>query len=67
MIVHDACKTGGIGAEIGCFISEEALDYLDAPIRRVACLDTLVPYNPELEKYVFPSVDDIIKAVGEIT
>ena len=66
VIVHDAWKTGGIGAEIAALIAENALDYLDAPIKRVACLDTPVPYNPNLEKYVFPDIDDIIKAVKEI-
>lgn len=66
VIVHDACKTGGIGAEIASLVAEEALDYLDAPIKRVAGLDTIIPYNPELEHYVVPDVGDILEAVTEI-
>ena len=66
VIVHDAWKTGGIGAEIGASVAQDALDYLDAPIKRVATLDTCIPYSPKLEQYVFPKTDDIIQAVKEI-
>lgn len=66
VIVHDAWKNGGIGAEIAASVAEDAIDYLDAPIKRVATLDTPIPYNPQLEQYVFPDVDDIIAAVREI-
>ena len=66
VIVHDAWKTGGIGAEIAASIAQDALDYLDAPIKRVATLDTSVPYNPRLEQYVLPKIDNIIQAVKEI-
>lgn len=67
VIVHDAHKTGGIGAEIAAIVAEEALDYLNAPIKRLASFDTIIPYNPKLERYVFPDIDDIIKSVKEIT
>lgn len=63
VIVHDAWKTGGIGAEIAALVVEEALDYLDAPIKRVTTLDTPMPYNPKLEQYVLPNIDNIMKAV----
>jgi pyruvate/2-oxoglutarate/acetoin dehydrogenase E1 component len=66
VIVHDAWKTGGIGAEIGASVAQDALDYLDAPIRRVATLDTSIPYNPKLEQFVFPKIDNILQAVKEI-
>ena len=66
VIVHDAWKTGGIGAEIAALVVEEALDYLDAPIKRVTTLDTPMPYNPKLEQYVLPNIDNIMKAVKEI-
>ena len=66
VIVHDAWKTGGIGAEIGASVAQDALDYLDAPIKRVATLDTCIPYSPKLEQYVFPKTGDIIQAVKEI-
>lgn len=64
IVVHEACKTGGFGAEIASMIGEsEAFDYLDGPVMRVAGLDTPVPYNPELEKAIVPSEDDIKNAV----
>jgi len=59
MIVHEACKTGGFGAEIAAIVAEKAFDYLDAPIQRVAGLDTPVPFSPKLEKYVIPDEKDI--------
>ena len=66
VIVHDASKTGGIGAEIAASIAEEAIDCLDAPIKRVAAYDTPIPYNPHLEQQVFPTVAGILDAVREI-
>ncbi len=60
MIVHEACKTGGFGAEIAAIVAEKAFDYLDAPIKRVAALDSPVPFNPRLEDYVIPNENDII-------
>jgi pyruvate/2-oxoglutarate/acetoin dehydrogenase E1 component len=66
VIVHDAWKTGGIGAEIGASVAQDALDYMDAPIKRVATLDTCIPYNPKLEQYVLPKTENIVRAVKEI-
>lgn len=66
IIVHDAWKTCGIGAEIAATIAEDALDYLDAPIKRVAMLDISIPYNPKLEQHLLPKIDDIVKAVKGI-
>ena len=60
MIVHEACKMGGFGAEIAAIAAEKAFDYLDAPIKRVAALDSPVPFNPRLEDYVIPNENDII-------
>ncbi len=66
MIVHEACKTGGFGAEIAAMIAENGFDYLDAPIKRVAALDSPIPFNPRLEDYVLPNEDDIIAAAREL-
>ena len=66
MIVHEACKTGGFGAEIAAMIAENGFDYLDAPIKRVAALDSPIPFNPRLEDYVLPNEDDIITAAREL-
>ena len=67
MIVHEACKTGGFGAEIAAVVAEEGIDYLDAPIKRVTALDSPIPFNPKLEDYVLPNENDIIKGAFELT
>ena len=66
VIVHEACKTGGFGGEIAALIMEEAFDYLDAPAKRVAALDTPIPYAEPLYRAVIPDPDKIAKAVREI-
>jgi len=66
MIVHEACKTGGFGAEIAAIVAEKAFDYLDAPIKRVAALDSPIPFNPKLEDYVLPNENDIIAGAQEL-
>ena len=67
LIVHEACKTGGVGAEIAARIMESgAFDYLDAPIRRLAGLDIPVPYNRNLERHRVPQVEDIVRAVKDL-
>ena len=66
VIVHDACKTGGLGAEITALVAEEALGWLEAPVRRVAALDTIMTFNPKLEAYIQPNADKIVKAVREV-
>lgn len=63
VVVHEACKRCGIGAEIASFIMEEAFDFLDAPILRVAGANTPIPYNMTLEKLARPNVKDIVNAV----
>lgn len=62
LIVHEACKNAGFGAEIAAQISERLFNYLDAPIMRVAAKDAPVPYNLALEKQILPSLDDIKEA-----
>jgi 2-oxoisovalerate dehydrogenase E1 component len=54
LILHEDTYTGGIGAEIGAWISEKAFQYLDAPVIRVASLDTPVPFHADLEEQFFP-------------
>ncbi|MBX5327331.1 MAG: alpha-ketoacid dehydrogenase subunit beta [Candidatus Bathyarchaeia archaeon] len=66
VIVSEDCKTAGVSAEIAAIVAEEAIDYLDAPIKRVAEPDTPIPFSPPLEKFVIPDENRIIKAVKEI-
>jgi len=66
IVVHEACKTCGFGAEIASLIMEEAFDYLDAPVIRVAGADVPIPMSPVLEEEVIPSKKKIIDAVKKI-
>jgi pyruvate dehydrogenase E1 component beta subunit len=66
VIVSEDCKTAGVSAEIAAVVAEEALDYLDAPIKRIAEPDIPVPFSPTLEQYVIPSEKTIVKAVKEV-
>lgn len=67
LIVHEACQTGGYGGEIASVIADsEAFFYLDAPIKRLCGLDVPIPYCPELEKNVVPTVETVMKAVHEL-
>jgi pyruvate dehydrogenase E1 component beta subunit len=61
LIAHEACRTGGVGAEILARIVEEAFDYLDAPVRRLAGRDVPIPYSKELERQVVPQEEDIVR------
>jgi 2-oxoisovalerate dehydrogenase E1 component beta subunit len=66
LIVHEANMTAGFGAEIAALIAEEAFDYLDAPVMRVASLDVPVPFSPPLEMAMLPSVDKIAAAARRL-
>lgn len=66
VIVEEGWKSYGVGSEIASRIYEEAFDYVDAPIRRVAQKEVPLPYNRELEQLALPQVEDIIKAVKEV-
>lgn len=63
MIVEDGVKRGGVGAEIAAIIGEKALYDLDAPIARVAGADAPLPSGTYGEKFMVPSVDEIIAAI----
>ena len=66
LVVHEAIKRAGYGAEIAAIIAEEAFDELDAPPKRLAGLDTPIPYAQHLEKSVVPQVEDIVVAAKEL-
>ena len=66
VIVEEGWKSYGVGAEITARIYEEAFDYADAPVKRVAQKEVPLPYNRELEQLALPQVEDIIKAVKEV-
>jgi pyruvate/2-oxoglutarate/acetoin dehydrogenase E1 component len=66
VIVEEGPKTGGVGGEIAALIAEEALDDLDAPIRRVAALDTPIPFSGVLEDYVLPDAQRVVETVRDL-
>ena len=66
LILHEASLTGGIGGEISAIISQEAFEWLDAPVVRVASIDTPVPYSPPMEDYYLPQVKDVLHAARKL-
>jgi pyruvate/2-oxoglutarate/acetoin dehydrogenase E1 component len=66
VIVHEAYERGGIGAEIAALVASKAVDFLDAPIERVAGLNTPMPFSPKLENYVVPSEERIISGIKRV-
>jgi 2-oxoisovalerate dehydrogenase E1 component beta subunit len=66
LLLHEATRTGGIGGELAAIIAEEAFEYLDAPVTRVASLDTPVPYSPPLEAAFLPDVDKVVAAARKL-
>ncbi len=66
VIVHEAIGCTGYGAEISAIVAEEALDYLDAPIVRVAAPFTHCPFSPTLEQEFVPNEAKIIRAVKSL-
>jgi pyruvate dehydrogenase E1 component beta subunit len=55
-----------VGSEVAARIYEEAFDYVDAPIQRVAQKEVPLPYNRNLEQLALPQVEDVIRAVKEV-
>jgi pyruvate dehydrogenase E1 component beta subunit len=66
VIVEEGWKSYGVGSEIAARIYEEAFDYVDAPVKRVAQKEVPLPYNRNLEQAALPQVEDVIAAVKEV-
>jgi 2-oxoisovalerate dehydrogenase E1 component len=66
VIVHEDSLSWGIGAEFAARIADELFPWLDAPVRRVASLDTWVAYAPQLERAILPEPEDVAAAIEEI-
>jgi len=66
IIVEEGHKKVGMGAEISSTITEQAFDYLDAPVKRVAALDIPAPFSKVLEDRVRPKLEDILEAARDI-
>jgi acetoin:2,6-dichlorophenolindophenol oxidoreductase subunit beta len=63
VIAHEAVQNAGVGAEIAARIGAELFDELDAPVTRVACPFSPIPFAPELERALLPGTPDIVRAV----
>ncbi len=67
VLVQENSKTGGVMAEVAATIMEEAFDYLDAPVVRVAGLDVpMLPFAPPMEHYFLPNAEKVIRAVRKV-
>lgn len=66
VIVHEAVKNSGFGAELVALINEKAFDALDAPIQRVAGEEVPMPFNPHLESLAIPDTNKVIKAIKKV-
>ena len=66
IVAHEDTLSFGYGAEIAARISDELFSCLDAPVRRVAALDTWVGYHPQLEARILPQTDDLVRTIGEL-
>jgi 2-oxoisovalerate dehydrogenase E1 component beta subunit len=66
LLLHEARRTGGIGGELAAIIAEEAFEFLDAPVVRVASADSPVPYSPPLEAAFLPSVAKVVTAAKKL-
>ena len=65
--VEESWPFGSVGSEVANIVQREAFDYLDAPIIKVNSADVPMPYSLSLEKLYLPQVEDIIKAVKEVS
>src|SRR5207247_9718284 len=65
IVAHEDSLTWGYGAEIAARISSELFEHLDAPVRRVAALDTFLAYAPHLEDAILPPVADLLHALSD--
>jgi len=66
VVAEESYRTLGVGAEIGAMLMEDALEYLDRPLRRVAIPDVPIPTAPVLEKFVIPNEEKIYQACREL-
>lgn len=66
VVIHEAPLLGGFGGEVASFISEHAFEHLDAPVRRVGAADCFVPFAPNLEAVVLPSLEDVVRALHDL-
>jgi len=66
IVAYEDSLSWGYGSEIAARVADEAFEWLDAPVRRVAATDTFVAYAPELEDVILPQVESLRQAMASI-
>ena len=66
VVLHEATRACGVGAEVSALIAEEAFEDLDGPVVRVTAPNSPIPFSPPLERAVLPQVDDVKEACREL-
>ena len=66
IVLTEEPQTGSFAGEVAARVAEKAFWHLDAPVARVCCLDTPVPYSPPLEDAYLPNADKLIARVREL-
>jgi 2-oxoisovalerate dehydrogenase E1 component len=66
IVAYEDMKSWGYGAEIAARIADELFEELDAPVRRVAAMDSFVAYQPLLEDAILPQPEDVLRAIVEL-
>ena len=66
IVAHEDTLSWGYGAEIAARIADELFEDLDAPVKRVAAMDTFVAYQPALEDVILPQAEDLFKAMESL-
>jgi len=66
IVAYEDMKSWGYGAEIAARIADELFEDLDAPVKRVAAMDSFVAYQPELEDAILPQPEDLLRTILEL-
>ena len=66
VVLHEATRSCGVGAEVASIVAEQAFEDLDGPVVRVSAPDVPIPFSPPLERAVLPQVDDVKEACREL-
>ena len=66
VVATDDWRSMGASAELAASLYEHAFDYLDAPIKRVAAIDTPIPFSPPLEEFFLPNKEKIVAALRDL-
>jgi 2-oxoisovalerate dehydrogenase E1 component len=66
IVAHEDTLSFGDGAEIAARIADELFTHLDAPVKRVAAMDTWVGYHPQLEAKILPQTEDLVKTIDQL-